>query len=117
MADPVVSPSGVVVNAIPYIDKGTGAYPGPPAEVVYGSEHNPEPTGLVPGPPKEVTVESPPDHLAGPTGAYPTPGEVTFTAHPVEPAKAEPETKAKAVKTADVEDKAVKPATTKRKGA
>jgi len=95
-----------------YTDHGTGAYPNPPAEVVYGTEHDPEPTGLVEGPPAEVTTESPPEHLSDPTGAHPNPpSSVTYSQHPAP----EPQTKAKAVKASEVEDKAVKPST-KRKG-
>lgn len=93
----------------PYIDTGTGAYEGPPAEVTYGAEHDPEPTGLVDGPQKEVTVESPPDHLAGPTGADPgPPPSVEYSQHPAPAPKA-----AKAVKSDEVEDKAVRSSSTK----
>lgn len=88
----------------PYMDSGTGLYEGPPAEVTYGAENDPEPTGAVEGPPVSVTVESPPDHLAGPTGASPNPPAVVeMVQHPGRRGS-------KAVKAADVEDKAVKPA-------
>lgn len=74
----------------PYIDAGTGAHPGPPAS---------------------VTVESPPDHLSGPTGASPNPPEsVTYYAD-----DDERPVKAKAITAAEVEDKAIRPSTTKRK--
>lgn len=87
-----------------YTDTGTGAVPGPPAEVTYGAEHDPKPTGAHPGPPEVVTVESPPEHLSKPTGAFPgPPAEVEYVQHPARP-------KAKAVKGSDVEDKAVKAA-------
>jgi len=91
----------------PYTDTGTGAYEGPPAEVTYGTEHDPNPTGAHPGPPLEVTVESPPEHLSEPTGAHDGPSaSVTYTQHPAEPEQPKA-TKAKAVKADEVEDKAV----------
>jgi hypothetical protein len=97
-----------------YTDTGTGAYEGPPAEVTYGAEHDPEPTGAHPGPPVSVTVESPPEHLSKPTGAVPgPPASVTYTQHPAVAPEDKP-VEAKTVRSADVEDKAVK--TADRKG-
>jgi len=90
----------------PYTDSGTGAYPGPPAEVTYGTEHDPEPTGLVDGPPVSVTVQSAPEHLSEPTGIQPgPPASVTYG----QPLGESPEgaVEAKAVKAGEVEDKAV----------
>jgi len=82
-----------------YTDTGTGAYAGPPESVTYGAEHDPNPTGAVDGPPVSVTVESPPEHLSKPTGAVEgPPSEVTTVQHPGK----------KAVKAAQVEDKALK---------
>jgi len=92
-----------------YTDTGTGAYPGPPTEVVYGTEHDPNPTGLVEGPPASVTVESPPEHLSKPTGASPgPPASVTTRQHPAKkPAEVGPETKQ--ITAGEVEDKSIKP--------
>lgn len=102
----------------PYIDTGTGAYAGPPPEVTYGVEHDPEPTGAHPGPAESVTVESPPEHLSEPAGAHDgPPASVTYTQHPAQ--DAEPEaTQAKAITADEVEDKSItRPkASTKNRG-
>lgn len=99
----------------PHTDEGTGAYPGPPAEITFESPADNSSTGAVEGPPAEVTVESL-EHLDGPTGAHPgPPAETTSYAWPaVPPAKPAAE---KAVRGDEdqVEDKTVR--RTKRKGA
>lgn len=103
----------------PYTDEGTGAYPGPPAEVTVESPADNSPTGAVEGPPAEVTVESL-EHLDGPTGAHPgPPAETTsyaWPAVPPDPTDEEPdETKAVTGDEDQVEDKTVR--RTKKKGA
>ena len=87
-----VSPYDAGANPVPYTDTGTGAYDGPPTEVTIESlEHEEGPTGAVPGPPKSVTTRS-------------------FPAKDDD----EAEPKAKAVKPADVEDKAVRSSSRKK---
>lgn len=101
----------------PHTDEGTGAYPGPPAEVTYESSADNSSTGAVEGPPAEVTVESL-EHLDGPTGAHPgPPAETTSYAWPATPPaqKDEPEKKAVAGDEDQVEDKTIR--RTKKKGA
>ena len=90
----------------PYTDSGTGAYEGPPSEVTYGAEHDPNPTGLVDGPPESVTIESPPEHLSEPSGAQSGPPASVTYGQPLGETEEEGAT-TKAVKTGDVEDKAV----------
>lgn len=106
----------------PHTDEGTGAYPGPPAEVTVESSADNSSTGAVEGPPAEVTIESL-EHLDGPTGAHPgPPAETTSYAWPAvapdQPEESEEsEVAAKAVSgdEDEVEDKTVR--RTKKKGA
>lgn len=104
----------------PYVDEGTGAYPGPPAEVTVESPADNTSTGAVEGPPAEVTVESL-EHLDPPTGAHPgPPAETTSYAWPAVPpeeptAEAKPEKKAVTGDEDQVEDKTIR--RTKKKGA
>lgn len=96
-----------------YTDTGTGAYDNPPEEVTFESPADNEPTGAVDGPAEETTWESPPDHLADPTGAADNPpAETTRYEWPAqEPTKSSK--KAVTADEGDVENKAVKSATTK----
>lgn len=100
----------------PYTDEGTGAYPGPPAEVTVESSADNSSTGAVEGPPAEVTVESL-EHLDGPTGAHPgPPAETTSYAWPaVPPEESGADTKAVSGDEDQVEDKTVR-RSTKKKG-
>lgn len=101
----------------PYTDEGTGAYPGPPAEVTVESPADNSSTGAVEGPPAEVTVESL-EHLDGPTGAHPgPPAETTSYAWPASPPAPDDEAGKKAVSGDEdqVEDKTIRRA--KKKGA
>lgn len=102
----------------PYQDTGTGAYPGPPAEVTREEDHdNQESTGAVDAPPAEVTVTSPAgEEVTVSTGAVEgPPAEQTSYQWPSTPPE-EKKTGKKAV-TADeagVEDKSMKRSATKR---
>lgn len=96
----------------PHTDEGTGAYPGPPAEVTVESSADNSPTGAVEGPPAEVTVEAL-EHLDGPTGAHPgPPAETTSYAWPAVP-PAEADTKTVTGDEDQVEDKTVRRAAKK----
>lgn len=101
----------------PYTDTGTGAVEGPPPEVTVTMDHdNLESTGAVDGPPAEVTMTSlSGDEATESTNAVPgPPAEVTSYEWPAQAPAEKTSKKAISGDDPDVENKAVRSASTKK---